>query len=262
MTHAALLPPMIQAARAVGSWLADRERPQPARTMARFKAVFDAVDTPAAALLHEHLDPLRPGVAWAENLYSHPLPAGEVWVVDVMDGAVQYLQGLPHWCVSLTLVQEREPVAAVLHNPGLDETYTAARGNGAHRNGAPISPSGKQDLALTLLATSQPPFAATQPQAAKAAGRSLSALLPLVGAVRNLGPTSWQIADSAAGRIDAFWQYGRDDENLLGAALIASEAGAQVTDAAGRPWQAGSDSFLAGPAVLHQQLLALLAEHR
>lgn len=43
--------------------------------MARFKAVFDAVDTPAAALLHEHLDPLRPGVAWAESLYSHPLPA-------------------------------------------------------------------------------------------------------------------------------------------------------------------------------------------
>ena len=262
MTHAVLLPPMIQAARTVGAWLAEQERPRPARTMAQFKTAFDAVDTPAAALLHEHLDRLRPGVPWAGNLFAHPLPAGEIWVVDVMDGAVQYLQGLPQWCISLTLVRDREPVATVLHNPGQGETYAAARGHGAHRDGVPVRPSGKQDLALTLLATSQPPFAATQPRAAQAAGRSLSALLPLVGAVRNLGPTSWQIADTAAGRIDAFWQYGRDDENLLGAALIAAEAGAHVTDAEGRPWQAGADSFLAAPAPLHPQLLALLTEHR
>ncbi len=260
MTPSALLPPMIQAARTVGAWLDSQERPQPARTLAEFKTAFDAVDTPAAALLHEHLDPLRPGVPWSGNLYSQPLPAGEVWVVDVMDGAVQYLQGLPQWCVSLTLVEDREPVAAVLHSPALEETYAAARGHGAYRDGVPVRPSGKQDLALTLLATSQPPFAATQPQAVQAAGRSLSVLLPRVGAVRNLGPTSWQIADTAAGRIDAFWQAGHDDENLLGAALIAREAGAHVTDAAGRAWQAGADSFLAAPATLHRHLLALLAE--
>ncbi|MFI5704824.1 inositol monophosphatase family protein [Streptomyces xanthochromogenes] len=251
---------MISAARTVGAWLADQERPQLARTMAQFKSVFDAVDTPAAALLHEQLDALAPGVGWAENLYAQPLPGGEVWVVDVMDGAVQYLQGLPQWCVSLTLVRDREPVATVLHNPVLGETYTAARGHGTHRDGTAIRPSAKQDLPLTLVATSHPPFAATQPQAALAAGRSLSVLLPQVGAVRNLGPTSWQIADTAAGRLDAFWQYGRDDENLLGAALIATEAGVRVTDTTGRPWQAGADSFLAAPAPLHQQLLPLLAE--
>ncbi|MBR7831817.1 3'(2'),5'-bisphosphate nucleotidase CysQ [Actinospica durhamensis] len=262
MTNAALLPPMTQAARTLGTWLAEQERPRPARTMAEFKDVFDAVDTPAAALLHEHLDRLRPGVPWAEGLYSRPLPAGEIWVVDVMDGAVQYLQGLSQWCVSLTLVKDHEPVAAVLHSPVLGETYTAALGHGAHRDGTPISPSDKQDLAVTLLATSQPPFIATQPEAATAAGRSLSALLPMAGAIRNLGPTSWQIADTAAGRIDAFWQYGRDNENLLGAALIAREAGAQVTDTAGAPWKAGSDSFLTAPPALHRQLLPLLAGHR
>jgi myo-inositol-1(or 4)-monophosphatase len=143
----------------------------------------------------------------------------------------------------------------------MGETYTAALAHGAHRDGTPISPSDKQDLAVTLLATSQPPFIAAQPEAATAAGRSLSALLPVAGAIRNLGPTSWQIADAAAGRIDAFWQYGRDDENLLGAALIAREAGARVTDAAGTPWRAGSDSFLAAPPALHRQLLTLLSAH-
>jgi myo-inositol-1(or 4)-monophosphatase len=83
-------------------------------------------------------------------------------------------------------------------------------------------------------------------------------LLPKVGAVRNLGPTSWQIADPAAGRLDGFWEYGRDDANLLGAALIASEAGATVTGLNGRPWQAGSGSFLTAAPALHRQLLALL----
>jgi myo-inositol-1(or 4)-monophosphatase len=262
MDNAALLPPMLHAARTAGTWLAEQERTPPARTMAAFKDVFNAVDGPAALLLHEHLDPLRPGVPWAEGLCSRPLPTGELWVVDVMDGAVQYLQGLPQWCVSLTLVQDREPVATVLHSPVLGESYTAARGHGAHRDGTPITPSGKQDLTVTLLATSQPPFIAAQPEAAAAAGSSLGTLLPLVGAVRNLGPTSWQIADTASGRIDAFWQYGRDDENLLGPALIAREAGVQVTDASGVPWTAGADSFLAAPPALHQQLLTHLSAKR
>lgn len=72
-----------------------------------------------------------------------------------------------------------------------------------------------------------------------------------MGAVRNLGPTSWQIADTAAGRLDAFWQFGRDHANLLPGALIAREAGAVVTDAAGGPWTSGSDSFLVAAPALH-----------
>jgi fructose-1,6-bisphosphatase/inositol monophosphatase family enzyme len=84
-------------------------------------------------------------------------------------------------------------------------------------------------------------------------------LLPAVGAVRNFGPTSWQVADMASGRIDAFWEYGRDAGNLLGASVIAREAGVVVTDTWGRPWQAGSDSFLAAPSALHARLVDLLS---
>ncbi|MGT2526715.1 inositol monophosphatase family protein [Streptomyces nojiriensis] len=139
------------------------------------------------------------------------LPAeGAAWVVDAVDGAVQYLQGPAAWCVSITLVEDGEPVEA------------------------------------------------GRPEAAELAGRSLSAVLPAVGAVRNLGPTSWQIADVAAGRLDAFWEYGRDDSNLLPGALLAREAGAEVTDPAGAYWRAGATGFVAAPAALHGHLLALL----
>jgi myo-inositol-1(or 4)-monophosphatase len=80
-----------------------------------------------------------------------------------------------------------------------------------------------------------------------------------VAAIRNFGPTSWQVADTAAGRIDAFWQCGRDDTNLLGAALIAAESGTMVTDLVGRPWAPGAPDFLAAPAALHRKMMDVIA---
>ncbi|MFF4395018.1 inositol monophosphatase family protein [Streptomyces sp. NPDC001480] len=106
-----------------------------------------------------------------------------------------------------------------------------------------------------VVATSQPPFIGRQPGVAEAAGRSLASVLPRVAAVRNLGPTSWQIADAAVGRLDAFWQFGRDAANLLPGALVAREAGAVVSDADGKPWTAASDGFLVASAGLHGHLV-------
>lgn len=200
----------------------------------------------------------RPG-ATPDTTPTPRLPAeGDVWTMDVIDGAVQFMRDLPHFCVSLALVRDGEPVAAALHAPLLGETYLAAAGHGATRNGETITPSARTRLEAALVGTSHPPFAAGQPAAVAAAGRSLAAVLPAVGAVRNLGPTSWQIADTAAGRLDAFWEYGRDDANLLPGALVAREAGAVVSDTAGRPWQAGASGFLVAPRELHGQLLELL----
>ena len=78
--------------------------------------------------------------------------------------------------------------------------------------------------------------------------------------MRNLGPTSWQVADVGAGRLDLFWQYGRDATNLAGAALIAREAGAVVTTAGGAPWTPSASSFLATAPALHEQTVELLRQ--
>jgi myo-inositol-1(or 4)-monophosphatase len=89
-------------------------------------------------------------------------------------------------------------------------------------------------------------FAAQDPGAPARSGSSLSA-------VRNLGPTSWQVADVASGRLDGFWEFGEDS-----ASLLAREAGVTVTDASGPPWRAGAGSFAAAPAQPHPELLAAL----
>ena len=258
MSDHEILNDVASVAREVGDRV--RALPSPGRfqTLLELRAVFNGIDGPLQAFTRERLGALRPEAAWVDELHGRIPDAGEAWVVDAIDGAVQYLQGLPQWCVSITLVRARVPVIAVLHSTVQGETYAAIAGGGATRNGAPVEPSKKAELAIALAATSQPPFVAKEPGDVDRASRSLRDVLLVAGAVRNLGPTSWQIADVAGGRIDAFWQYGVDDGNLLGASLVAQEAGAIVTDVRGAPWRVGAHSILVAAPGLHRRLCELL----
>jgi myo-inositol-1(or 4)-monophosphatase len=254
----AMIDSLAAAAREAGRHLLAAPRPVPATTMAEFRRAFSAIDDDVSALLGERLAAILPGVPAVDDLRGEIPEAGEAWVVDAVDGAVQYMHGLPQWCVSVALVRDAQPVAAVLHSPVPGETYAAGERLGATLNGRPLRPAATTELAIALVATSHPPFAATQPVAARASGAALTAVMAKVGAVRNLGPTSWQVADVAGGRLDAFWMFGRDPGNLLAAALIAREAGLTVTDVAGREWTARSGSFLAACPALRDPLRELL----
>ncbi|RLP82294.1 inositol monophosphatase [Mycetocola lacteus] len=254
-----LLPSLESALREAGSQLLTRPQVAALPDMRAFRAAFEALEADVMAILRPALMALRPDAAWIDELDSADLPRGAAWLVDSVDGAVQYMRGLPQWCLTATLLEDGEPVLAVLHNPVLGETYSAVSGEGAWRNGERILPSETRDIAVALVSTSQPPFAAQDPSAVHRAGDSLARVLGVAGAVRNLGPTSWQIADVAAGRLDAFWEFGDDRSNLLGAVLIAREAGASVTDAAGESWIPNSASVLVATPALRDELLNALA---
>ncbi|WP_189918240.1 inositol monophosphatase family protein [Kitasatospora xanthocidica] len=248
--------------REVGAKLAARRSTEPvtARTVEEAGAAFAALDGPAAAELRERLTALRPWAGWAEEELDGSLPAeGEWWLCDATDGAVQYLLGQPHWAVTAALVRDGVAVLAVVHAPELDggRTYRAVLGGGAELDGRPIAPL-EREPAITVAATSQPPRVAEDPVALRRAGESLSAMAGAVLAVRNLGPTALQVAQVGSGHLALFWEYGRDAGNLLPGALIASEAGAAVTDAAGAAWTAGSDSFLTAAPGLHARALEVL----
>jgi myo-inositol-1(or 4)-monophosphatase len=261
MSELATLSAMAEAARFAAGLMPANLAPGQFDTWADFKAAFDLVDGPLSAAVRDRLTAARPGVPWADEIDTE-LPDGEAWVVDAVDGAVQYLQGLPQWSVSIALVRDGQPALAALYSPYLGELYSAAKGHGAFRDGLRVRPSVKTNLGLALAGTSQPPFPARQPPAVTATGRAMTLLLPAVGVVRNLGPTSWQVADVASGRVDVFWEYGRDAGNLLAASLLVAEAGGVVTDADGKPWDPRSASFVAGPTALHAQVIGLLADDR
>ncbi|MFJ1702045.1 inositol monophosphatase family protein [Kitasatospora sp. NPDC088346] len=251
----------VEALHAVGRHLVAGQGPEPvsAATVAEAMAAFGAVDGPAAGLLRERLTGLRPTARWWEDELADDVPVrGEWWVCDATDGAVQYLSGLPHWAVTATLLADGEPVLSVVHGPLQGLTYDAVRGGGARLNGRPVAPL-PRTLAASVAATAQPPLVAGDPVALRRAGESLSAVLPRVLAVRNLGPTALQVAHVGSGHLGAFWEYGRDATNLLPGALVAREAGAVVTDARGRPWTPGADGFVAAAPSLHRDLLDALS---
>jgi myo-inositol-1(or 4)-monophosphatase len=259
MNDSDLISPISAAARQAADLLSALRVPVPAATWQEFKAAYDSAEKPVLDLLRQRLGGLRPGARWADEFSSQVGASGEYWVTDAIDGAVQLLQGLPQWCTAIALVRDGQPVLAVLHNPLLGQTYSAARGAGALLDGKPIRPSAKTDLGLALMATSHPPFMARHPRAAARTGQTYADMLGAAGAIRNLGPTSWQVADVASGRLDGFWEFGPDAGNLVGPSLIAREAGAVVSTVAGHPWTPDADSFLVAPPGLHQQLVAILA---
>jgi myo-inositol-1(or 4)-monophosphatase len=173
--------------------------PPPARTWAEFAADLDGIDRPATDQLRTMLDSTVPGVA---RLGDSAAADAEGWFADVTDGAVRYLQGLPHWCLTLSYVCGGRAEATVVHSATRAETYVATRGGGARLNGESNQPSQKSDLGVCIAATNQPQFINRQPSAITEAARSLAKMLSIVGAVRNFGPTSLQISDTAAGRVD------------------------------------------------------------
>ncbi|WP_412543611.1 inositol monophosphatase [Longispora sp. K20-0274] len=255
---AALLPGVVAAVTTAAAHLSARFTPD-LRSPATREAIvagFADLDGPVEEHLRPALTRLRPTAGWADDEFAvGPLPAGECWVLDPVDGVVHYAHGLPYWSVAVALVRDGEPVLAVVHSPPLGRTYTAVAGHGASVGGRP---SAKTDLGAALVATTLANDPAGNPEDTRRAGLSLAAVAPHVLAVRNLGPTSVQAADVAAGRLDAFWLHGRTRDLLTGA-LLVREAGGVVTDALGAPWTGLSDSFVATAPGLHRPLLAALA---
>ncbi len=218
-----------------------------------------ANDDAVLEILRPHLSRLRPQAGWVEEeLDGGALPPGEWWVVDPAEGNVNHLHGLPEWAVTATLVRENRPVLTVVHLPLTGETYTALAGGGAHLDGRPLRVSGAADLGLSIVATSQ-----ARPDedesVVRRVGSSITAMLLDALVVRTAVPATLHLANVAAGRIDAFWQFAGARADLLPGALLVTEAGGRVSDAQGRPWTPGSESFLATAPGIHAEAVTTLS---
>jgi myo-inositol-1(or 4)-monophosphatase len=227
--------------------------------MAAFRTLDDAaVDKIASALLAEY-----PDIAWIGDELKgadawEKAKTGRFWACDPIDGAVQFLRAIPQWCMSLTLVEDGQAAMTVIFDPVHDELFHAVAGGGAFLNGRPVAVNPRRSHAMGLLATSQPPFIKDRETIAMT-GKSLSALVAEAGAVRNLGPTSLQLAYVACGRLDAFWEYGEDTFNCLGGSLLVREAGGVATGLDGTPYALQAQGIVAAPAPVHATVMARLA---
>lgn len=197
------------------------------------------VDTETEELLRDRIADLRPGdvVLGEEGGGPGAVGSGSVtWVVDPVDGTVNFVYGIPAFAVSVAAQIDGVSVAGAVADVSTGDVYSAARGGGAHVRGAAgrrrLSCSGATDLAMSLLGTGfgyAPARRAVQ-------GRVLAALLPQVRDVRRLGSAALDLCMVAAGRLDAHYEHGLNVWDWAAGALIAAEAGAVVRlPAAGEP---------------------------
>jgi myo-inositol-1(or 4)-monophosphatase len=258
---AALLPlveaAVQQAALAVLARFDSHARPAHRADIGNMIAANDAV---SLGLLRPALSAIHPTAQWDDDEAGRgQLPAGDWWVVDPVEGAINHIHGLPDWGVTATLVRDNMPVLTAVHLPVSGERYTALRGHGAWLNGKRLQVSLKTALNAAMVGTGQ----ATPDEGTatyRRIGQSVAAMLEAALVVRVAVPSTLQLVKVAAGGQDLFWQYSQVRSGLLAGALLVSEAGGSVTDLAGAPWHMGSSGFLAGAPALSAAASAVLSK--
>jgi myo-inositol-1(or 4)-monophosphatase len=217
--------------------------------------VVTAADKATERYVIDELHRLRPGDAILGEESGESAGTGAVrWILDPIDGTVNYLYGLPHYAVSLAVEVDGVVVAGVVRNPASGEEWTALRGGGAYRAGHRLAGSTVTDLGQTLLATG---FGyATERRAYQA--RVVAELLPMVRDIRRIGAASLDLCCAAEGRVDAYFEKGLNLWDHAAGGLIAAEAGLTVSGLSGA--KPGPDLVLAAPAgiygALHDALVA------
>jgi myo-inositol-1(or 4)-monophosphatase len=182
--------------------------------------------------------------------------SGVRWLVDPIDGTVNYLYGHPGFSVSIAAEVSGTVVAGTVLEPWRDELFSATLGGGATLNGLPIRANPPVAAAQALVATG---FSYRPEQRARQA-RVLLHVLPRVRDIRRVGSAALDLCDVAAGRVDAYYEVGLNPWDLAAGGLIAAEAGATVTDLAGRRPADRDRGVLAAPGDLHPALVELLRE--
>ncbi|MDQ1093665.1 myo-inositol-1(or 4)-monophosphatase [Xanthomonas sacchari] len=150
-----------------------------------------------------------------------------MWVIDPLDGTSNYLRGFPHYCVSIALVENGEPVDAVIFDPLRNELFTASRGNGAVLNDRRIRVSERKELNGAMVHTG---FAPRERKRASPQLKCVDALLVQAEDIRRTGSAALDLAYVACGRSDAFFEAGVKAWDIAAGVLLVREAGGRVTD--------------------------------
>jgi myo-inositol-1(or 4)-monophosphatase len=176
--------------------------------------------------------------------------SGRRWVVDPLDGTINYLYGFAAWCVSVALEDASGGLVGVIHDPLREETFTASRDEGAFLNGARIRVNEKDSLELALVATGF----GYQAEVRAAQSELLTQVLPRVRDIRRAGAAALDLAWVAAGRLDAYYERGLKAWDWAAARVLITEAGGALAELEGEP-----HGLAAANPVLLPKLLELVA---
>lgn len=180
------------------------------------------------------------------------------WVVDPLDGTTNFVRGFPHFAVSVALLEGNEVRVGAIYDPMRDELYTAVQGGGAYCNGRKIAVSGRTSLEGSFLTTGFP----------FRMGRALATYLavfaevfPKAAAIRRPGAACLDLAHTACGIFDAFFEFFLSPWDLAAGVLLVREAGGVVTNLDGGIEVLTNGNVVAGTLAVQEELLRMVQKH-
>jgi myo-inositol-1(or 4)-monophosphatase len=215
-----------------------------------------AADRASEKLITDCLIEARPGDGLlGEEGAAKSSSTGLTWVIDPLDGTVNYLYGRLDWCVSIAVEDEAGALAGAVHQPRTGTTWSAVRGEGASRDGERLGPLREVEPAAALVSTG---FSYLPERRAEQADY-LSHVLPAVRDLRRGGSAALDLCSVADGTADAYYEHVIQPWDIAAGALIAREAGAETI---GGPGTALPYGVLAAPPELAAALVELLTPRR
>jgi myo-inositol-1(or 4)-monophosphatase len=186
---------------------------------------------------------------------SHAAKNALKWIVDPLDGTVNFAHGYPCFCVSIGVTHRGERTVGVVYEPLRDELFEAVRGGGARRNGKPIAVSKEARFGRALLATG---FAYDVHDAERDNVANFARVVKQAGGVRRDGSAAIDLCYVACGRFEGYWELKLHAWDVAAGILIVEEAGGRVTDLAGGAPPASGSEIAASNGMVHDALLRVL----
>jgi myo-inositol-1(or 4)-monophosphatase len=259
MLRSALLNAMIKAAHKAGRSL-KRDFGGLEHLQVSLKGLGDftcAADQRAEDILREELARAWPGYGFVgeEGGAREDSDRSHRWIVDPLDGTLNFLHRIPHFAISIALEREGTIVAGLVYNPANDELFTAERGQGAFLNDQRLWVAERKRLSDAVVACALPHPSNGDVELTR---RENLAAQDKVAGLRRFGAAALDLAWVAAGRFDAYWQRNLSPWDMAAGIALVREAGGFVTDLDGRDEMLKTGGILVGNTDIHRELLKVL----
>ncbi|MGH6865876.1 MAG: inositol monophosphatase family protein [Methyloceanibacter sp.] len=259
MPASALMNVMLAAARKAGRSLA-RDFGEVEQLQVSIKGpsnFVSAADHRAEEILHAELTRARPGygLLMEERGEVEGADGTHRWIVDPLDGTTNFLHGIPIFAISIALEREGDLVAGLIYNPVSHETFTAEKGKGAFLNDRRIRVAARTELPACVIGTGIPHSGRPDHERFLA---ELRAVMAASAGVRRMGAAALDLAWTAAGKLDGFWERNLRSWDIAAGIVVLREAGAYATDENGHERMLETGGVVAGNETIHAKLLKLL----
>ncbi len=185
---------------------------------------------------------------------------GRVWIVDPLDGTVNFVHGIPQYAVSVALWTDGHPAIGVVIDVPRNEEFVAVAGRGATLNDQPISVSATPDIGSSLLVTG---FPYDRREHSRAYLEVVGSILEVAQGVRRLGSAALDLAWVACGRLDGYWEHGGTHGikpwDIAAGVLLVTEAGGTVTDESGAIDRLNVKALVATNGLIHEEVREIVA---